>query len=267
MKKNNSLSFSEWIDDLQRSGVYSFKREKAQKELGIQQKSLNIAFNRLHKQGRILRVRNNFYVIVPLEYRSAGTVPPEWFVDDLMKSIGLPYYVGCLSAAAVYGAAHQRTQELQVVVPSHVRMIDLDVVRIRFLQYAGMEGARTALRRTQTGDYVISTAEWTAIDLVRFQRHIGGPDAVLGVLRELSEAMDPDRLEETCGFELQNSQLQRLGWMFEKLGFHRLAEALHRVIENRTPSYVTLNPNLSIRSGPHNNKWRIVINDEQVIGE
>ncbi|MCJ7681572.1 MAG: type IV toxin-antitoxin system AbiEi family antitoxin [Candidatus Aminicenantes bacterium] len=266
MKNKNSASLSDWIDVLQRSGVYSFTREKAQKELGIQKNSLNIAFNRLHKQGRILRLRNSFYVIVPLEYRSAGTVPPEWFVDDLMKFIGLPYYVGCLSAAAVYGASHQRPQELQVVVPSHVRMIDLDTVRIRFLRDAGMKQARTKLQRTQTGDYVISTAEWTAIDLIRFQKHFGGPDAVAGVFLELGESMDAERLAEACRFEQQNSLIQRLGWMLENLGFHRLAEPLHREIDKRDPSYVTLNPTLKKRFGLHNSTWRVIVNDKPEIG-
>jgi len=260
------MSLSEWIDDLQRSGVYSFTREKAQKELDIQKNSLNIAFTRLHKQGRILRLRNNFYVIVPLEYRSASTVPPEWFVDDLMRFIGFPYYVGCLSAAAVYGAAHQRPQELQVVVPSHTRMIDLDAVRIRFLQYARMKGAKTGLRRTQTGDYVISTPEWTALDLIRFHKYLGGLDAVAVVLQELGEAMEKEKLKKACRSELQNSQLQRLGWMLESLGFRQLAEPVHRNIIKRNPSYVLLNPSLSKRSGPHNNRWRIIINDDTEYG-
>lgn len=266
MKNEIPASLSELINDFQRSGVYSFTREKARKELGIQKNSLNIAFNRLHKQGRILRLRNNFYIIVPLEYRSAGTVPPEWFIDDLMKFIGLPYYVGCLSAAAVYGAAHQRPQELQVVVPSHVRIIDLEAVRIRFMRYAGMNRARTGLRRTQTGDYVIATPEWTAIDLVRFQKHIGGLDAVAGILQELGEVINTEKLEDTCRHEPQNSHLQRLGWMLENLGFKRLTESVRIEIEKRKPSYVSLNPALITHSSRYDKKWRVIVNDDPEIG-
>lgn len=266
MLNKHSSSLSEWIDELQRSGVYTFSRENAQRELEIQKHSLNIAFHRLNQQGRILRLRNNFYVIVPLEYRSTGIIPPEWFIEDLMKFIGLPYYVGGLSAAAVYGAAHQRPQELQVVVPSHIRMIDLDVVRIRFLRFSGMERARTGLRRTQTGDYILSTAEWTAIDLFRFQNNIGGLDVVAGVIQELGEAMDAEKLEESCRYEPQNSQLQRLGWMLENLGFKRLAEPVRSEIDKRDPSYVSLNPALMKRFGSHNSTWRIVVNEKPEIG-
>jgi len=57
--------------------------------------------------GRVACVRKGFYVIVPLEYQAIGSVPAEWFVDDLMRFIGQPYCAGCLSAAAIHGAAHQ----------------------------------------------------------------------------------------------------------------------------------------------------------------
>lgn len=261
MKSEKSASLSEWIEGLQRSGVYSFTREKAQNELDIKNHSLNIAFTRLQKQGRILRLRNKFYVIVPMEYRSAGTVPSEWFVTDLMKFIGLPYYVGCLSAAAVYGAAHQRPQELQVVVPSHVRMIDLDAVRIRFLLYAGMKRVGTDLWRTQTGDYALSTPEWTAIDLLRFQKYAGGLEAVAEVLQELDEALDADKLGDVCRHEMQNAPLQRLGWVLERLGNDRLMRPVKSEVDKRHPSYVSLNPALKKRSGSHNSAWRVIVND------
>ena len=266
MVNKHSSSLSEWIDELQRSGVYTFTKENALQALEIQKHSLNIAFNRLNQQGRILRLRNNFYVIVPLEYRSAGTIPPEWFIEDLMKFIGLPYYVGGLSAAAVYGAAHQRPQELQVVAPSHIRMIDLAAVRIRFLRFSGMERARTGLRRTQTGDYILSTAEWTAIDLIRFQNNIGGLDAVAGVIQELGEAMDTEKLEESCRYEPQNAPLQRLGWLLEHLGFEELVLPIRSELEKRDPSYVPLNSSLKRRTGPHSRTWRIVVNEKPEIG-
>jgi len=48
------------------------------------------------------------YVLVPLEYLHAGAPPPSWFIDDLMKAMERPYYVGLLSAAGIHGASHQQ---------------------------------------------------------------------------------------------------------------------------------------------------------------
>ena len=264
--RQNDTSLNKWIDELQRSGLLTFTREKALIELALDVESLSKSLYRLNKQGRILRLRNNFYVIVPLEYRSSGTIPSEWFISDLMEFIGVPYYVGCLSAAAVYGAAHQRPQELQVVVPTHIRMINLDAIRIRFLRYSGMIRAVTQLQRTQTGDYSISSPEWTAIDLVRFQKHYGSFDAAAVVLQELREVLEAEKLAEACRREPKNAPLQRVGWLLDHLGYEQLTGPLFAVLEKRAVSYIMLNASLKRRTGPRSKTWRIVVNEIPEIG-
>jgi len=81
------------------------------------------AASRLAKKNRIVRIRSGFFVIVPLEYRAAGVLPAEWFIADLMNYLEQPYYVGVLSAAALYGAAHQQPQQFQVVTTAPQRGI------------------------------------------------------------------------------------------------------------------------------------------------
>ena len=201
-------------------------------------------------------------MIVPLEYSSAGAVPTEWFIDDLMRFLGKPYYLGCLSAAAVYGAAHQRVQETQVVVPVHVRNVETRAVRIRFLRFAGMSQALTVSRRTHTGDVPVSTPEWTAIDLIRFQKHYGSMDAAATVLAELSERLDSEMLAEAARCEPRNAFLQRLGWLLEFLGYERLAEPLQAMVVERKPAYTPLNASLSTRLGPRDSRWHIIVNEE-----
>ena len=79
-----------------------------------------MALHRLVKAGRLVMPRSGFYVIVDAQHRSVGTLPPEWFIDELMKNMGKQYYVGVLSAAQSHGAAHHRPQEFQVIVPTRV---------------------------------------------------------------------------------------------------------------------------------------------------
>jgi predicted transcriptional regulator of viral defense system len=260
--KNNSKSLSDWADELQRRGRYTFTREDVQKGLNLSDGTLNKALQRLSNQGRVIRPRREFYVIVPLEYSSNGSVPPEWFINDLMSFLGSPYYVGCLSAAAIYGAAHQRPQELQVVVPSHLRIIDLQTLRIRFFQFAGMAGALTQPRRTHTGDYPVSTPEWTAIDLIRFQKHYGSLDAVATVFAELGEALDKDNLVLAAKRERSNAHLQRLGWMLELVGFKSLTGSLNDYVMSRNPSFTPLNSAAKRRGGPRDGRWRVIVNEK-----
>lgn len=256
------MSLDRWINKLQRVGRYSFGRDEALRQLELSEPSLKRSLQRASSQGRILALRRGFYVIVPLEYASVGTVPTEWFIDDLMKFLGKSYYVGCLSAAAWHGAAHQRPQETQVVVAEQVRNIETRAVRIRFLRLAGMKNALTETRRTQTGDVPISTPEWTAIDLIRFQKHYGSMDAAATVLAELAEVLKPDRLATAANNEHTSAYLQRLGWMLDFLGHEDLTASLHACVLSRSPSYTPLNPSLKKRSGNRDSRWHIIVNEK-----
>lgn len=259
--KTESKSLADWVNQRQKSGLYAFTRSEVLQQLELRPGALAKALQRLSVAGRVACVRKGFYVIVPLEYQAIGSVPAEWFIDDLMSFIGQPYYVGCLSAAAIHGAAHQRPQEQQVVVPAHVRMVDKKAVRIRFLHFTEMDRAITQPWRTHTGDIPISTPEWTAIDLIRFQRHYGSMDAAATVLTELGEALDAQRLADAAHCEKCNAYLQRLGWMLDFVGFKDVTANLHSLLESRKPSFVALNASLKRRTGPGDRRWRVLINE------
>ncbi|MDD2237886.1 MAG: type IV toxin-antitoxin system AbiEi family antitoxin [Kiritimatiellae bacterium] len=261
--KRSSESLSELVDAYQRQGRYVISSMEAREALRPKKEaSLRKAFQRLCAQGRLMSPRRGFYVIIPLEYATAGTPPAEWFIDDLMRFLGLSYYVGGLSAAAMYGAAHQRVQELQVVVPVHQRLIETPVLRIRFLQNRSMDAALTQTRRTHTGDIPVSTPEWTALDLIRFQHQYGGLDAAATVLTELAEELDAERLGEASRRESCNAYIQRLGWMLDYLGKKELTSALQGVLEKRNPSFVPLSASLKERIGPRDERWKVWVNEE-----
>ena len=250
------------MDGLERVGRYAFPLEDVRQALALNATTLEKALQRLCGKGRLVRVRRGFYALVPLAYSAAGCVPAEWFLSDLMKHLGSPYYLGCLSAAVLHGAAHQHPQELQVVVPDHLRRVDTPVLRIRFLRFAGMAAALTQPHRTQTGDIPVSTAEWTAIDLMRFQSHYGSLDAAATVLTELAEVLDAEKIVAAASHEPCNAYLQRLGWMLDFLGRQALAAPLAAVVRGRKPVYVPLNPSLKRRNGKRDTRWMIMVNEE-----
>jgi hypothetical protein len=126
-------SLAELVDDLQAAGRYTFDRTEALASLGTSAVMLTKAVMRLATKGRLVVPKRGFYVIVPVEYRSAGALPPSWFIDDLMRHLGKGYYVGVLSAAGLYGAAHQQPQEFQVVTELAARPVVAGRARIRFL--------------------------------------------------------------------------------------------------------------------------------------
>src|SRR5450756_2468572 len=123
---------SSFIDQLQATGRYTFSVADVQAALPASEIALDNAIRRLDKAGRIVTPRRGFYVIVPTEYRAAGSPPPSWFVDDLMHFLGQPYYVGLLSAAAIHGASHQQPMEFQVITDRPTRRGLAGRARIQF---------------------------------------------------------------------------------------------------------------------------------------
>ena len=121
-----------YIDKLQSKGIYSFSKEEAEKNLNLTKETLKRTLLRYCIKGRITKIRKGFYIIIPIEYSQKHILPVYWFLDDLMKYIGKQYYVGLLSAAALYGASHQQPQIFQVIVRNQMRDISVKGIKIKF---------------------------------------------------------------------------------------------------------------------------------------
>ena len=126
-------------------------------------RSLKKAVQLMVRQRRLASPRRGFYVIVPAEYRVAGAPPASWYVDDLMKAIGTPYYVGVLTAAALYGAAHQQPQQFQIVTSLKPRLVSVGREQIRFLKKRRVSTTPVTAIKTPTGMIRVSTPEATTL--------------------------------------------------------------------------------------------------------
>lgn len=260
---NDDKRVSDLLDDFQRQGLYGFDRSKVEAVLPASSAAIGKALKRLAEKGRVKRIRKGFHSIVPVEYATQGIPPSDWYLNDLMRSLDLPYYIGLLSAAALHGAAHQQVQQLQIVVPRQERPLGLPGLSIRFFRKKDFVTTPLESRKGHSGMLPVSTPEATALDLVRYSRHIGGLDAVLTVLAELAEAIDPSKLAASTATETETAQIQRLGWLLDHVGQNTLADALHASLPTSKPlSRAALDPG-SPRTGPiTGNRWRIIENAE-----
>ena len=263
--KNISTSpkdLASWIDNRQAEGLYFFTREEAIQSLKMTEEAFRKAAARLAKKTRIVRIRSGFFVIVPLEYRATGILPAEWFVADLTTYLEQPYYVGVLSAAAFYGAAHQQPQQFQVVTTAPMRRIQKKNLAIRFFFKTNFNATPVNQIKAQTGYIAISTPEATALDLIRYSRSIGGLDRVITVLKELGETMDATKLLEAAKADGNMAYAQRLGWLMEKSGHSKRVESLSLWIADQKPLPARLDPSQLIRGSNKDNRWRLLINTD-----
>jgi predicted transcriptional regulator of viral defense system len=260
--RDSVKTLAELVDRFQESGRYTFVREEALRELNINAENLKKAAKRLTAKGRIAVPRRGFYVIVPLEYRVAGAPPPSWFIDQLMMHLERSYYVGLLSAAALYGAAHQQPQEYQVITDRPQRLMNIGRSRIRFLAKKNIGRTSVEKHKTETGSIRVSTPEATAIDLLRYAMAAGGLDNVTSVLGELAERIDKDKLLEAAKADDEMSFVQRLGYILENAGAIDQASILAEWIDGKKPRNIPLNPSKSIKGHSVNRRWRIVVNEK-----
>ncbi len=251
-----------FLETLQASGRYSFRRTEALKALGISRVALKHALWRLARADRVAAPRRGFYVIVPPEYRVAGCPPADWFIADLMAYLGRPYYVGLLTAGALHGAAHQAPQEFQVVTDRPLPMIEIGRVRIRFVKKAHLKATPTARVNTQTGQMRVSTPAATAFDLVRYPEHCGSLSNVATVLHDLAERLDGEELVRAAEIEGEVAYAQRLGYLLELMRRAQSAGPLADWIASRPRRIVPLNPAEPMTGAARNLRWRLSANDE-----
>jgi predicted transcriptional regulator of viral defense system len=259
MRTPASSSAGHLVQELLGHGRYTFTREEAERRLGRGSRATYFALYRLVKAGWLVMPRSGFYVIVDPQHRVAGTLPPEWFVNDLMKHMERPYYVGLLSAAQLHGAAHHRPQEFQVVIPRRaVRPVRAGNVLIRFHGKGPFDQARLQKVKTPTEDIEASTPETTAWDLVRYLRAAGGLDHVATVLSELAEKLDPPSLRETVERHGEMLVAQRLGYLLEQGSQRGLSKEIATLV--RDAPLRPLDPGAPVSGARESRRWHLLVN-------
>jgi hypothetical protein len=260
-------SLDAFVDGLQASGRYTFANEEARRTLGQSGPAFNKARRRLVRLRRLASPRRGFSVIVPLEYRSLGAPPASWFIDDLMRFQRGDYYVGLLSAAALYGAAHQQPQVFQVVTTKPCRPIKVAHLRIRFFTKRRIPANSTSRTKTETGSMSVSIPEVTAIDLVRYVRGIGNLSSVAVVLRELSDKLDRRRLLRAASEDVELACAQRLGYLLEQVGAGKITAPLAGWLAGQVPRPVLLRASAAAAGAPLDRRWMVLVNDKIELDE
>ncbi len=216
------------------------------------------------KKKEIALIRNEFYVVVPPEYRSKGILPPSLFIAELMKFLEKDYYVGLLNAASYYGAAHQQPQSFSVIaIKPSIRNINNDNLKINF--YIKKEWAKKDVvqKKVDTGYINVSSPELTALDLVYYFDQAGGLNRVATVLEELCESIDADKMLDLAKRYSPITAVQRLGFLLEEiLNMHDLSEPIKDYLKTVNYFPVLLRPQKEKPEMITGNDWKVVQNLE-----
>ncbi|NQW47582.1 MAG: hypothetical protein HQ464_07440 [Planctomycetes bacterium] len=247
------------MDDRQAGGKYAFLRREALAESGLSGDAVKKALQRLVVRGRIAQAKDYFFVIVPLEYSTAGGPPASWFIHDLMAAMKRPYYVGLLTAAGLHGASHHQPQEFQVVTDRPIRPITVGRSRIRFVTSRSVFDAAATDRKTPTGCMRVSTPETTAVDLVRFAKAAGQLDNVATVISELVPKLNPKKLVVAVkvGGDVPNAQ--RLGYILDHVRARNVTEPLRLWVNRQSPHAIPLRSHRRGHEAQEDRRWHVLV--------
>ena len=185
-------ALSSYASGLLAAGRGVFSADEAQKEIGISRGAFLDAAERLQRRGQLIRPRRGFYVVVPPQYHDGSAA-----ARVVHRRSDAPRKTALLCRAAQGGGTPRRLPSGRHGVsgrhgqtPARNRgRTDRASSSISARTWrpvsSGIEG-----RKTQSGSMKLSSAELTALDLVRYPHSGGGLDNIATVLSELAERLN-----------------------------------------------------------------------------
>ena len=268
---NEISTISDWVQNESYCGHFTFTREEIDKAFSaLSAASIQHALWNLSDRGIVYSPWQNFYIIIPTEYRLKGVVPPVFFIDQLMRFLGREYYIGMLNAGEFYGAAHQRPQTFSCIVGGGpIRSINRKGITLLFHRKANMPMGFTRQFKTQMGYVNVSSPCLTALDLILFEQEIGGLTRAATVLAELAPELHFAEQQVELLLHFNTPIIQRLGYILEcVLEEKEVADELYALAKNAGISFRKVRLKVTKPETENINKrWKMIDNQPIEIDE
>ena len=260
----------QWIEDLPKRGRIAFSMEDLKRLFpSMPKEAVQSSIYRLIGKGRVCSVWRNFYIVVPDEYALRGFVPPIEYVDGLMRYLGIRYYVGLLSAAALHGSSHQQPQSFMVVVNSNnLKKKKSPDAGLHFIAKSQIQDKFLQSRNTSYGEVKISDPVMTVLDLILYENRVGGLERAASVIDGLVDELDLADSDPAIWTAFPIPVIQRFGFIIESiLEYHELGDVIYNKINNLGITFRKsfLDPRIKateIKESNYDRKWKMIANTD-----
>lgn len=215
---------------------------------------------RLKRKNILTPVKRGAYIFSPLESGPAGTGVDELLIPPLFFP-KKNYYVGYSTMFNYYGFTEQLFQIVYVLNTSANKEKIICGLSYRFLKVPGnrMYGLETI--KVRDNEVIISSKERTLIDLLYFNKPVGGIDSAGKIFAQIvgDKKCNIKKLVEYAARFPNVTTRKRTGVLLEGSGISDLIlKPLIKSVEKTSIS--SLNGS---RKGNLNKKWKVIINDSQ----
>jgi predicted transcriptional regulator of viral defense system len=257
--ENKRIKPSEVVDYLLSRGQNAISSYELSHLLQVPENELSNRLRSVRAKGAIFSPTHGLWVVVNPEYRTWEAPPPSEYITDLMNTLHTEYYIGWLSAAEYYGAAHHAPQVFQVATSRDTKDRTIGRSRLYFYRRSLISQANIRIFPTRSNQARVSSPLWTALDLATDIEISGGINNVVNVVAELAEHEDFSLSDmRDCYQHFPTSTLRRLGWILQEYSDIKDLQPLKQLINNyNTVSLLT--PQNPVR-GHVDKIWNLKIN-------
>ncbi len=263
------MNLQRYIKEIRKEGRRCFTIEELLERFKVSRNYARVAVHRLLVSGDVISPARGLYVIVPPEYQSYGSIPAEELVPLLMKYLNIDYYVALLSAAAFHGASHQKPARFQVISSKRIHhSLAFGDVELELIYKKSLSNLPTQNFMVNTGYLKVSTPELVILDLLSYPNHAGGLNHIATVLSEFIENVDVEKLIALARQVNAEYQLQRLGYILDKIEVmdedkkDSIVIALSGFLEDNMKHYIPIASEIIKIGYPRCKKWKIIENAE-----
>jgi predicted transcriptional regulator of viral defense system len=224
--------------------------------------SLKFELHRLVEKKEILNLRKGFYLIIPPRYSSSEKLPIQLYAEKLFKYLNRKYYVGLYAAAKIHGASHQQSQRDYLIIETpKLNTISKKSFDIQFFTTGAWPERNIEIKKSDAGEYKISSPALTFIDLIHHHTKIGGINRMLASLEEITEEIGETDMKELISWYPHKSTLQRAGFLLEELNKGTtLTSIIDEKLKQQPYFPVLLSPKKIQKPGAVDNKWKVDVN-------
>lgn len=214
----------------------------------------------LKRKKILISIKRGFYVFTPLESIASGVRVNEFLIPPLFFP-KKNYYIGYSTMFNYYGFTDQLFQTVYVINTSLCRTRVICGVSYKFLKVPDNRMYGIEAIKIGDTDVLISSKERTLIDLIYFNKPVGGVLPAIEILKKiviLKECNIKKLVEYAALFPIVTVR-KRIGVILENLGIKpSVFSPLVKSIENTALSSLT-----GSRRGEINKKWKVIINAAQ----
>ncbi|MCK5159949.1 MAG: hypothetical protein KAQ99_00090 [Candidatus Aureabacteria bacterium] len=214
----------------------------------------------LKKKGILTPIKRGAYIFIPLESVPTGRrvseflIPPIFFPKD-------NYYIGYSTMFNYYNFTDQQFQIVYVLNTTRCMKKTIAGVSFKFVKIPSNRFYGLEKIRVKGKEIIVSSKERTLVDLIYFNRPVGGIETAGEIFRRFITKQKCD-IKKLIEYAVQFPGIKTrkiIGFNLEKAGVSdRLLKPIEKSVQNT--SFISLSDS---RRGTLNKRWKAIINDTQ----